>query len=289
MLSEKRIKVRYSTDPNGNLWADDPNNFGRKMLEKYGWSPGKGLGKNNNGIKAPIKASIQKGTRGLGMKSDFCLGIRQINEYASLLRKLNNAHSSSDKTNAISECLPTSWRKGMKTLRSKDASKYDQQDLSIVLGHTQSFLEEKIASPNAPAKESGFQIPNTLDLVDVKSAKSIEIIVPVDQHVTSVSSKLCIDYHDNKNSVSVKINDSEGFECRKIEEISNHEDVELIIPPIDPDKKIRRVETVNAGESDSFLAHRANPQEITVGPPYIPPPLNLVLYSIKCRIWSITT
>ncbi|CAH8541823.1 unnamed protein product [Schistosoma bovis] len=300
MLSEKRIKVRYSTDPNGNLWADDPNNFGRKMLEKYGWSPGKGLGKNNNGIKAPIKASIQKGTRGLGMKSDFCLGIRQINEYASLLRKLNNAHSSSDKTNAISECLPTSWRKGMKTLRSKDASKYDQQDLSIVLGHTQSFLEEKIASPNAPAKESGFQIPSvispmsvseyfakakkhrlqsepqTCDLVDVKSAKSIEIIVPVDQHVTS-------------NSVSVKINDSEGFECRKIEEISNHEDVELIIPPIDPDKKIRRVETVNAGESDSFLAHRANPQEITVGPPYIPPPLNLVLYSIKCRIWSITT
>ncbi|RTG83329.1 Pin2-interacting protein X1 [Schistosoma bovis] len=264
MLSEKRIKVRYSTDPNGNLWADDPNNFGRKMLEKYGWSPGKGLGKNNNGIKAPIKASIQKGTRGLGMKSDFCLGIRQINEYASLLRKLNNAHSSSDKTNAISECLPTSWRKGMKTLRSKDASKYDQQDLSIVLGHTQSFLEEKIASPNAPAKESGFQIPSgdksnvclrifcqsketqtpkratnlwcvvfftsldTLDLVDVKSAKSIEIIV-------------------------------------------------------------RLINTLHHFIGDSFLAHRANPQEITVGPPYIPPPLNLVLYSIKCRIWSITT
>ncbi|KAH9587642.1 PIN2/TERF1-interacting telomerase inhibitor 1, variant 4 [Schistosoma haematobium] len=255
MLSEKRIKVRYSTDPNGNLWAADPNNFGRKMLEKYGWSPGKGLGKNSNGIKAPIK----KGTRGLGMKSDFCLGIRQIDEYASLLRKLNNAHSSSDKTNAISECLPTSWRKGMKTLRSKDASKYDQQDLSIVLGHTRSFLEEKIASPNAPAKESGCQIPSVISpmsvseyfakakkhrlqsepqtyLVDVKSAKSIEIIVPVDQHVTS-------------NSVSVKINDNEGFECRKIEEISNHEDVELIIPPLDPDKKIRRVETVNAGEN----------------------------------------
>ncbi|VDP58403.1 unnamed protein product [Schistosoma mattheei] len=260
MLSERRIKVRYSTDPNGNLWAADPNNFGRKMLEKYGWSPGKGLGKNSNGIKAPIKASIQKGTRGLGMKSDFCLGIRQINEYASLLRKLNNSHSSSDKTNAISECLPTSGRKGMKTLRSKDASKYDPQDLSIVLGHTQSFLEEKIASPNAPAKESSCQIPSvispmsvseyfakakkhrlqnepqTCDLVDVRSAKSIEIIVPVDQHVTS-------------NSVSVKINDNKGYECRKIKEISNHEDVKLITPPLDPDKKIRRVETVNAGKN----------------------------------------
>lgn len=260
MLSEKRKKVRYSTDPNGNLWATDPNNFGRKMLEKYGWAPGKGVGKNSNGIVAPIKASIQKGTRGLGMKSDFCLGIRQIDEYASLLRKLNNAHNSSDKTNPISECLPMSWRRGMKTLRAKDASKYDKQDLSIVLGHSQSFLEEKIVSSNAPAKKSDCQIPTvispmsvseyfakakerslqsepqTCDLVDKKSAKSMEIIVPVDQHPTS-------------NSVSVKINDNEGSECRKIEEISNHEDVELIITPIDPDKKIRRVETVNAGEN----------------------------------------
>lgn len=94
-----------------------------------------------------------------------------------------------------------------------------------------------------------FALLDTLDLVDKKSAKSMEIIVPVDQHPTSVSFKLCVDYHDNKNSVSVKINDNEGSECRKIEEISNHEDVELIITPIDPDKKIRRVETVNAGES----------------------------------------
>ncbi|CAH8555212.1 unnamed protein product [Schistosoma rodhaini] len=259
MLSEKRKKVRYSTDPNGNLWATNLNNFGRKMLEKYGWAPGKGLGKNSNGIKAPIKASTQKGTRGLGMKSDFGLGIRQIDEYASLLRKLNNAHNSSDKTNPISECLPMSWRSGMKTLEAKDASKYGQQDLSIVLGHTQPFLKEKIASPNASAEKSDCQIPTVISplsvseyfakakkrrlqsepqtcLADVKSTKSIEIIVPVDQHATSYS-------------VSVKINDNEESKCRKIEEPSNHEEGELITPPIDPDKKIRHVETINAGEN----------------------------------------
>ncbi|CAH8555162.1 unnamed protein product [Schistosoma rodhaini] len=281
MLSEKRKKVRYSTDPNGNLWATNLNNFGRKMLEKYGWAPGKGLGKNSNGIKAPIK----KGTRGLGMKSDFGLGIRQIDEYASLLRKLNNAHNSSDKTNPISECLPMSWRSGMKTLEAKDASKYGQQDLSIVLGHTQPFLKEKIASPNASAEKSDCQIPtvisplsvseyfakakkrrlqsepqtcsllylfaslDTLGLADVKSTKSIEIIVPVDQHATSVSSRFYMGCHDNKYSVSVKINDNEESKCRKIEEPSNHEEGELITPPIDPDKKIRHVETINAGET----------------------------------------
>lgn len=260
MLSEKRKKVRYSTDPNGNLWATNLNNFGRKMLEKYGWAPGKGLGKNSNGIKAPIKASTQKGTQGLGMKSDFGLGIRQIDEYASLLRKLNNSHNSSDKTNPISEYLPMSWRSGMKTLEAKDASKYGQQDLSIVLGHTQPFLKEKIASPNASAEKSDCQIPTvisplsvseyfakakkrrpqsepqTCGLADVKSAKSIEIIVPVDQHATSYS-------------VSVKINDNEESKCRKIEEPSNHEEGELITPPVDPDKKIRHVETINAGEN----------------------------------------
>ncbi|XP_018651048.1 hypothetical protein Smp_010140.1 [Schistosoma mansoni] len=230
------------------------------MLEKYGWAPGKGLGKNSNGIKAPIKASTQKGTRGLGMKSDFGLGIRQIDEYASLLRKLNNSHNSSDKTNPISEYLPMSWRSGMKTLEAKDASKYGQQDLSIVLGHTQPFLKEKIASPNASAEKSDCQIPTvisplsvseyfakakkrrpqsepqTCGLADVKSAKSIEIIVPVDQHATSYS-------------VSVKINDNEESKCRKIEEPSNHEEGELITPPVDPDKKIRHVETINAGEN----------------------------------------
>lgn len=33
--------------------------FGQKMLEKYGYKEGEGLGKNSNGITVPIKANFK--------------------------------------------------------------------------------------------------------------------------------------------------------------------------------------------------------------------------------------
>lgn len=55
MLAERRKKVRYSNNPCGNLWANDRCGFGRQMLERLGWIPGNGLGKNGDGIEKPIK------------------------------------------------------------------------------------------------------------------------------------------------------------------------------------------------------------------------------------------
>lgn len=48
--------------------------FGRKILNKYGWKDGEGLGKDNNGIAEPIKAKLKFDTKGLGVneaESDF--------------------------------------------------------------------------------------------------------------------------------------------------------------------------------------------------------------------------
>ncbi|TDG52327.1 hypothetical protein AWZ03_001157 [Drosophila navojoa] len=41
--------------------------FGKKILGKYGWKEGDGLGKNNNGIAAPLKASLKFDNAGLGV------------------------------------------------------------------------------------------------------------------------------------------------------------------------------------------------------------------------------
>ncbi|KAJ8959101.1 hypothetical protein NQ318_022358 [Aromia moschata] len=41
-------------------------NFARKQLEKYGWSEGKGLGKNEDGISSPLKPKLKFDNTGVG-------------------------------------------------------------------------------------------------------------------------------------------------------------------------------------------------------------------------------
>ena len=36
-------------DNTGNLWSNDQDKFGQKLMEKMGWSQGKGLGANEDG------------------------------------------------------------------------------------------------------------------------------------------------------------------------------------------------------------------------------------------------
>lgn len=46
------------------LSASDANKFGQKMLEKMGWSKGKGLGAKEDGITEHIRASYKHDSTG---------------------------------------------------------------------------------------------------------------------------------------------------------------------------------------------------------------------------------
>ena len=43
----------------GNLWANDENKFGHKLMEKMGWEKGKGLGANQVNCKK-IRYAVKK-------------------------------------------------------------------------------------------------------------------------------------------------------------------------------------------------------------------------------------
>lgn len=42
----------------------DSNKFGQKMLEKMGWSKGKGLGAKENGITEHVRVSYKNDSKG---------------------------------------------------------------------------------------------------------------------------------------------------------------------------------------------------------------------------------
>lgn len=44
--------------------SSDPNQFGRKLMERMGWSDGKGLGMNEDGKKDCVKVSLKANTKG---------------------------------------------------------------------------------------------------------------------------------------------------------------------------------------------------------------------------------
>lgn len=42
----------------------DSNKFGQKLLEKMGWTSGKGLGKQENGVTEHVKVSLKTDSKG---------------------------------------------------------------------------------------------------------------------------------------------------------------------------------------------------------------------------------
>ncbi|XP_073672984.1 PIN2/TERF1-interacting telomerase inhibitor 1 [Garra rufa] len=144
MLAEPRRKQKWSVDPRNSAWSNDESKFGQKMLERMGWSKGKGLGKSEQGATEHIKVKVKNNSLGLGTAvSHEDNWIAHQDDFNQLLADLNNCHGQNSTDNptleqsfSLEEKSKTSKKRVhyMKFTKGKDLSSRSETDLACIFG-----------------------------------------------------------------------------------------------------------------------------------------------------------
>ncbi|XP_061097746.1 PIN2/TERF1-interacting telomerase inhibitor 1 [Conger conger] len=143
MLAEPRRKQKWSVDPRNSAWSKDESKFGQKMLERMGWSKGKGLGKSEQGGTEHIKVKVKNNNLGLGTAASHEDNwIAHQDDFNQLLADLNNCHGQSnppapqEQSFSLEEKSKTSKKRVhyMKFTKGKDLSSRSQTDLACIFG-----------------------------------------------------------------------------------------------------------------------------------------------------------
>ncbi|XP_051909511.1 PIN2/TERF1-interacting telomerase inhibitor 1 isoform X2 [Hippocampus zosterae] len=159
MLAEPRRKQKWSVDPRNSAWSNDESKFGQKMLERMGWSKGKGLGKSEQGAVDHIKVKVKNNSYGLGANgSQEDNWIAHQDDFNDLLAQLNNCHGQNctetqpeeQKGFSLEEKSKTSKKRVhyMKFTQGKDLSSRSSTDLNCIFGR-------RAKSATHPEQESG--------------------------------------------------------------------------------------------------------------------------------------
>ncbi|XP_070788313.1 PIN2/TERF1-interacting telomerase inhibitor 1 isoform X1 [Pituophis catenifer annectens] len=176
MLAEPRHKLKWSVDPRNSAWSKDESKFGQKMLEKMGWSKGKGLGAQEQGSTEHIKVQVKNNTLGLGASvSQEDNWIAHQDDFNQLLAELNNSYAQDDpestyknrkKTFNLEEKSKISKKRVhyVKFAKGKDLSSRSEDDLSCIFG------KRKVKKMQVDAASTGFLAED-----------SKEVIMPPDQ------------------------------------------------------------------------------------------------------------
>ncbi|XP_066482568.1 PIN2/TERF1-interacting telomerase inhibitor 1 [Tiliqua scincoides] len=158
MLAEPRRKQKWSVDPRNSAWSKDESKFGQKMLERMGWSKGKGLGAQEQGNTEHIKVHVKNNSLGLGASvSQEDNWIAHQDDFNQLLADLNDCHKQDNaetvsreenKTFSLEEKSKTSRKRVhyMKFARGKDLSSRSEEDLSCIFGKRQKNKKTQVST-----------------------------------------------------------------------------------------------------------------------------------------------
>lgn len=78
-------------DPNNKQWANDQTGFGFRMLQKMGWTPGKGLGQKEDGRLTNVTLEFKDNNLGIGIKAHQADKFeKQQQEFSDTLKSIGN-------------------------------------------------------------------------------------------------------------------------------------------------------------------------------------------------------
>jgi Pin2-interacting protein X1 len=138
MLAERKVKQKLSLNPRGKAWSEDSNKFGQKMLEKMGWSRGKGLGAKEDGIREHVKPAYKNDSKGMGYKETDDQWTEHDTHFNTLLQSLAG-DVQSEKVGEVKSLEEKSQNSKVrvhykKFTRSKDLSQCSKKDLANIFG-----------------------------------------------------------------------------------------------------------------------------------------------------------
>lgn len=200
MLAEPRRKQKWSVDPRNSTWSNDESKFGQKMLEKMGWSKGKGLGAQEQGSTEHIKVQKKNNTLGLGAASNHEDNwIAHQDDFNQLLAELNSCHgaastASSDGENKKSFSLEEKSKSSkkrvhyMKFAKGKDLSCRSDTDLACIFGKREKVKKSPQDQTDSEPEEN--ENPSPSPTIDTEPANTVTSSLSVSEYFAKKMAEL---------------------------------------------------------------------------------------------------
>ena len=132
------------------LFLLDETKIGQKLLEKMGWSKGKGLGREEQGDLEPVRLKYKNDAEGVGYEAKDDLWVAHREEFNNILGSLNGNHVAIDTSEPIPvkslEVRSKSSKARVhyhKFTRGKDLSRYSASDMACILGKRADVIKQE--------------------------------------------------------------------------------------------------------------------------------------------------